>query len=81
MSKKKGGYDALVGELELQPEKKAIALMYDRVRAPVVKAKGRGELADDRSQEPEPLPSQGLLRPHSDHSSPAHTRFTAEFAT
>ena len=47
MSKKKGGYDALVGALELQPEKKAIALMYDRVSAPVVKAKGKGELADD----------------------------------
>ena len=42
MSRKKGGYGALVGAFELEPEKKAIALMYDRVRAPVVKAKGEG---------------------------------------
>ena len=47
MSRKKGGYGALVGSLELEPEKKAVALMYDRVRAPIVKAKGEGELADD----------------------------------
>ena len=47
MSRKKEGMGRWAGRLNLNQKKKAIALMYDRVRAPVVNAKGEGALADE----------------------------------
>ena len=45
--RRKKGYDSLEGVSGLEPKKKAVALMYDRSRAPVVNAKGEGALAED----------------------------------